>query len=150
MIITNKYKSANISIPNPFDQNTSIDLLINKNKNTKVKVKFINNTPYITIAVSLNAHILSVSGNSETLDDKIIETIEKQINLYLQEKIYNYLYKTTLDFDSDVCEFGNYATHNFLTTKEWNNYNWKSNYKNSLFKVTVKSNLKSGILLTQD
>ena len=150
LIITNKYKSANISIPNPFDRNSSIDLLINKDKNTKNKVKFINNSPYITVDVFLNAHILSVSGNSESLDDKIIETIEKQINLYLKEKISNYLYKTTLDFNSDVCDFGKFATHNFLTTEDWNNYDWLDNYKNSFFKVNVQSHIKSGLLLNQD
>lgn len=150
LIITSKLKSGIISIPSPFNQNTSIDLLINTEKRTKNKVKLINNSPYITLDANINARILSVSGNSKSLDEKKIETIEKEINRYLEEKISNYLYKTSQDFGSDVCAFGKYAIGKFLTTEDWNNYNWLDNYKNSFFKVTVKSSIKSGLLLTQE
>ena len=150
LIITNKLKSANISISNPYNQNSSIDLLISKEKPVKCTVKFINNSPYITVDSNLDARILTVSGNSKSLDDTNIETIEKEINLYLENKLYNYLYKTSLEFNSDVCGFGKFATINFLTTEDWNNYNWLDNYKNSIFKVNVNSCIKSGLLLTQD
>lgn len=150
LIVTNKLKSANLTIPNPYNQNSTIDLLISKDRKTKCDVKFINNSPYITIDANISARILSVSGNSESLDDKNIETIEKQINSYLENKLYDYLYKTSLDFNSDVCGFGKFAIGHFLTTDEWNNYNWLNNYKNSIFKVNVNSSIKSGLLLTQD
>ena len=150
LIITNKLQSANISISNPYNQNSSIDLLISKEKPVKCTVKFINNSPYITVDSNLDARILTVSGNSKSLDDTNIETIEKEINLYLENKLYNYLYKTSLEFNSDVCGFGKFATINFLTTEDWNNYNWLDNYKNSIFKVNVNSCIKSGLLLTQD
>lgn len=150
LIVTNRLKSGLISVPNPFDPNTSIDLLINLEKHTKSNVKLINNSPYITVDAKINARVLSVSGNSKSFDEKNIETIEKQINLYLEDKISNYLYKTSQDFNSDVCGFGKYAIGKFLTTEDWNNYNWLDNYKNSFFKVTVKSGIKSGLLLTQE
>ena len=69
LIITNKLQSANISIYNPYNQNSSIDLLISKEKPTKCTVKFINNSPYITIDSNLDARILTVSGNSKSLDN---------------------------------------------------------------------------------
>lgn len=143
-------QSANISIPNPYNQNSYIDLLISKEKPVKCKVKFVNNSPYITVDSNISARILTVSGNSKSLDDKNIETIEKEINLYLEDKLYNYLYKTSLEFNSDVCSFGKFAAMNFLTTEDWNNYNWLDNYKNSIFKVNISSSIKSGLLLTQD
>lgn len=68
----------------------------------------------------------------------------------MEEKIYNYLYKTSLDYNSDICGFGKYATHQFLTTEDWDRYNWLDNYKNSIFNISVNSSLKSGLLLTQD
>lgn len=150
LIVTSKLKSGIISVPSPFDQNSSIDLLINIEKNTKNKVKLINNSPYITVNASINARILSVSGNSQSLDEKNIETLEKEINKYLENKISNYLYKTSLEFNSDVCAFGKYAIGKFLTTEDWNNYNWLDNYKNSFFNVSVNSSIKSGLLLTQE
>lgn len=105
LIITNNLKFGTISIPNPFEENSSIDLSIYKSKNTKNKVQFINNSPYITIDVKINARILSVSGNSKELTNENIEKLEQSINFYLKEKISKYLYKTSLDFNSDVCGF---------------------------------------------
>lgn len=150
LIITNKLQSSNISIPNPYNQNSSIDLLISREKPVKCKVKFINNSPFITIDAKIDARILTVSGNSKSLNNSNIETIEKEINLFLENKLYDYLYKTSLEFNSDSCGFGKFAIKNFLTAEDWNNYNWINNYKNSIFKVNVNSSIKSGLLLTQD
>ena len=80
----------------------------------------------------------------------ISQKLQEAINLYLKDNISRYLYKTTLDFNSDVCCFGNYAICRFKTQDDLNNYNWKDNYKNSFFKVNVSSSVKSGQLLTQD
>lgn len=150
LLIINKLQSANISIPNPYNQNSSIDLLISREKPTKCKVEFINNSPFISIDCNIEARVQTVSGNSTSLDNFNIETIEKEINLYLKNKLYDYLYKTSLEFNSDCCGFGKYAITNFLLAKDWNNYNWMNNYRNSIFKVNVNSSLKSGLLLTQD
>ena len=150
LIIVNKLQSANISIPNPYNQNSSIDLLISREKPVKCKVEFINNSPFISIDCNIEARVLTVSGNSKSLDNFNIKTIEKEINYYLENKLYDYLYKTSLEFNSDVCSFGKYAITNFLTTEDWNNYNWMNNYKNSIFKIKVNSSIKSGLLLTQD
>lgn len=150
LIVTNNLKTGLISIPNPFDQSSSIDLAIYKHKNTKKNVEFINNSPYITVDAYVDARVLSVSGNSESLTDENISIIEEGINLYLKDKISEYLYKTSIDFNSDVCGFGRYAINKFLTTEDWDNYNWLDNYKNSIFKINVESSVKSGLLLTQD
>lgn len=150
LIIVNKLQAANISIPNPYNQNSSIDLLISREKPVKCKVEFINNSPFISIDCNIEARVLTVSGNSKSLDNFNIKTIEKEINYYLENKLYDYLYKTSLEFNSDVCSFGKYAITNFLTTEDWNNYNWMNNYKNSIFKIKVNSSIKSGLLLTQD
>lgn len=150
LIIINKLQSANISIPNPYNHNSSIDLLISKEKPTKCKVEFINNSPFISIDCNIEARVQTISGISKSLDNTNIETIEKEIDLYLENKFYGYLYKTSLELNSDCCGFGKFAITNFLLAEDWDNYNWRNNYKNSIFKVTVNSSIKSGLLLTQD
>ncbi len=150
LIIINKLESGVITIPNPLDQNSSIDLSIYKQKNTKKNVEFVNNSPYITLDIAINARILSLNNYSQNLTQENINKLQEAINLYLKDNISRYLYKTTLDFNSDVCCFGNYAICRFKTQDDLNNYNWKDNYKNSFFKVNVSSSVKSGQLLTQD
>ena len=59
------------------------------------------------------------------------------------------MYKTSLEFKSDINDFGNYASRNFLTIKEMQEYNWKANYPNSTFKTDIKVNVESGFLITE-
>ena len=51
------------------------------------------------------------------------------------------------EFNSDITGIGKYALRNFTTTSQFEEYNWKDNYKNSFFEVTVDTNVKSGFLI---
>ena len=62
------------------------------------------------------------------------ESEKRQIPIDALKKLAE-LYKTSLDFNSDVCGFGKYAITNFLETKDWDNYNWLESYKNSIFNI---------------
>ena len=45
---------------------------------------------------------------------------------------------------SDILGFGRYVKKDFLTQKEWENYNWKDKYRNSTFSVNlVVKNVKN-------
>ena len=52
-------------------------------------MEFINNSPFISIDCNIEARVQAVSGNSTSLDNFNIETIEKEINLYLKNKLYH-------------------------------------------------------------
>ena len=147
LILTKKFKSANISIPNPYMQNSSIDLLISNKKSIKCDMFFVNSSPFINIDIDIDARILSSDSELQNLNDQNLKTLEKSINLFLEDILNEYLYKTSLDFNSDVCGFGKYAITKFLETKDWDNYNWLESYKNSIFNVNVNSTIISGLLL---
>ncbi len=149
LILTNKLDTCTISIKNPLDNTSSIDLYIYKQKNTKKKINFINNSPYINIDVSIKARILSTSKNAEELTNANIEKIEDSVNRYLQEEISDFLYKTSLTYNSDICGLGRYAVTKFYKNSDWENYNWLENYKNSVFNVTVNSKVVSSLLFTE-
>ena len=83
------------------------------------------------------------------LDDEVLKDLSSQVNSYLQKILSEYLYKTSLEFKSDINDFGNYASRNFLTIKEMQEYNWKANYPNSTFKVEINTIVKSGFLVTE-
>lgn len=147
-MLTNKLNSCTISIDNPLDNSSTIDLYVYKQKNTKKKVNFINNSPYIDIDVSIKARIVSSSKNSETLNDSNIKKIEEATNRYLEEEISNFLYKTSQFYNSDICGLGRYAVNKFTENSDWEEYNWLYNYKNSIFNVKVNSEVVSSLLFT--
>ncbi|MFR8103671.1 MAG: Ger(x)C family spore germination protein [Clostridia bacterium] len=147
LILTNQLKTCNINIPSPFDKDTTIDLSLKVKNRTKNKVEFINNSPFITCKVSLNAEILSMNKDSEYLEDKNLKEIEEAANRYLESHISDYLYKTAQEFRSDITGFGKYAVSQFPTWDKWSTYNWLDNYCNSFFQVHSSISIRSSHLL---
>ena len=70
-------------------------------------------------------------------------------NKYLEDVLLSYLYKTSVEFKSDINGIGKYALSEFFTNNEFTNYNWVNNYTNSTFKVTVNTTVSSGFLLNK-
>ena len=149
MILTNQLNRCRISIPSPFEEGDSIDLSLNLKNKTKYNVKFVNDSPYITIKTSFESRILSISNHSEYLDSANIALIEQYANSYLKGQLYSYLDKTAKEFGTDIDGFGKKAMKYFLTWEEWKNYNWLGNYTNSFFDVDVDVTVLSGLLIEQ-
>lgn len=148
-ILHNNLNSFLISIPNPSDKNSNLDILIIPKDKTKINVNIINNSPFIKINTTFTAKIFSIDENSDYLNSNIISAIETSCNKYLENIISDYLYKTSLVFKSDINGLGKYALLRFRTNSDFTNYNWTENYKNSTFKVNVETNVDSGLFLNK-
>ena len=146
-ILRNNLNSFLISIPNPSDKNSNLDILIIPKDKTKINVNIINNSPFIKINTTFNAKIYSIDENSDYLNSNRLSAIETSCNKYLENIISDYLYKTSLVFKSDINGLGKYALLRFRTNSDFTNYNWTENYKNSTFKVNVETNVDSGLFL---
>ena len=147
LIVTNDLKDCVISIQNPFDDNSTIDLSVTMNKRTKTDVDIINGSPYVHTTVNLKAYILSMSENSDYTNEENLKIIEEYVNSYLESEISSYFYKTAKEYKSDIAGIGKKVVGKFLTWEDWTNYDWLSNYRNSFFNIKVNTNVKSGYLL---
>lgn len=146
-IISNNLETCIITIPNPYESDSNIDLFVKFKKKTRRTVSIVNNTPYIECNVKLNSRIMSMTGNSNYLDKTTMAQIEDYANSYIKYQLENYLYKTSKDFNCDIDNFGKNVVKNFKTMDEWKDFNWLDNYKNAFFKVNVDSGIKSGYLV---
>lgn len=149
LILTNKLDTCTISIKNPLDNSSTIDLYVYKQKNTKKYINFINNSPFIDVNVYIKARIVSTDKNAEELTNENIKKVEESVNKYLENEISEFLYKTSLIYDADICGFGRYAVTKFYKNSDWENYNWLENYQNSIFNITVNSEIVSSLLFTE-
>ena len=138
-----------VSIPNPQDSTSKIDLYLTPNSTHKIDVSFVNGAPYIKINFEFSGKIYSMSKNSQYLDNDILDAISESCNNYLEDQFSSYLYKTSTVFESDINGLGVYSLSKFTTSSEFNDYNWLNNYKNSTFDVNIKTVIDSGFLLTQ-
>ena len=149
LIVSNELQSCDISISNPLGDSETIDLNLKLGKNTKNELAFVNGSPYISTSINLDIKILSTTEgstkeSSNYYNKENTELIEKACNEYLQKSITEYLYKTAKNYQADIDGFGKYAVKYFSTIQDWQEYDWLNNYENSIFHVTVESNLKSG------
>ena len=148
-IISNKLQTSIISISDPFDTNSTIDLFVKFKNKTKRKVSIVNGSPYIECDVSLNSKILSMNESSKYLDENQLKTISSHVNSYLEYQLESYLYKTAKDFKSDIDNFGKNIVSEFLTINDWEKFDWLNQYQNSFFKVSVDCKVNSGFLLLE-
>ena len=148
-ILKNNLNSFIVSIPNPDDNNSKIDLLLTPKGDSKIKVSIINGSPYIKIDSSFNAKIYFMDEKASYLNSDVLNSISNACNKYLENELSSYLYKTSIDFKSDINGIGRYALSNFYTNSEFKNYDWVDSYVNSTFSVNVNTNVDSGFLLNK-
>lgn len=138
-----------VSIPDPENPNSKIDIYLTPNSTHNISVNIVNGSPYIKLKLDFSGKIYSMTKGSEYLDADVLNSISITCNKYLEDQFTNYLYKTATTFDSDINSFGIYSLSQFKTSTEFDEYNWLENYKNSTFDVDINTIMDSGFLLTQ-
>lgn len=138
-----------ITIPDPREDESYIDLYLFPAKDTKGNVDIINGTPYITVNCKFNGRIYSMKKDAKYLDNAVLDEISKTASKYIELQISNYLYKTSKDLKADINGFAKHVLRKFSTLEEFERYNWLENYENSFFTVNSDVCVKSGFLLTE-
>lgn len=147
--VTNDVERFLITIPNPYYKDKNIDLYVEPEKLADIKVDTTSSSPFIKIKLKFNCRIDSMSDNSDYLSPEVLNTISLACNDYLESVFTDFLYKTSKNLKSDICKFGRTACANFLTTSDFDDYNWLYNYRNAFFDVEVDTSVKSSMLLTE-
>lgn len=148
-IVRNDINGFLITIPDPEEEESYIDIYLYPNTSTNSQVELVNGTPYITVSTKLKGRIYSMKRDSKYLDSAVLDKISEQVNTYLESAISAYLYRTAKELKSDINGFGKKALMLFTTTQEFNDYDWLNAYENSFFTVKVDTNVQSGFLLTE-
>lgn len=138
-----------VSIPDPQEANSKIDIYLTPNTTHNIDVDFVNGAPYVKMKLEFSGKIYSMSRDSQYLNIDVLNSISNSCNNYLESQFSSYLYKTSTVFESDINGLGSFALSKFSTTTEFDNYNWLDNYKNCTFDVEVNTVIDSGFLLTQ-
>ena len=150
LMCTNTFESSIISIPSPFNQNQIMDVSISRYANTHNNVSLINGSPYIEVNVKLKGAVASSEYKLNLTDRNNVETIEKYVSSFIENKIMDYLYATSKEYHTDIAGFGKFIAHDFLTVDEYEKLNWPHLYPDSFFKVNVEVDIVNGYLLVQN
>ena len=149
LILTDEFKTATISIPDPYNTNSIINLFIHTKKNPKISVELINGTPFIKCDIMLSADILSLDENTNYSTRESLLRVQESANSYMEKSISSYLYKVSKEYKSDIDDFGKYVIKNYSTWNDWIESDWLSNFENAFFSVNVEVNVINGQLYTK-
>lgn len=150
LVLTDKLEESLITIPNPFDNSSNIDLAIGIEKDTNKKVNIINSTPFISCEIFIGATIKTSGKNFDYTSPENIELVETETSKYMEKIILDYLYTLSKDYNSDVLAFKDILSQTCLTNQELENYHWDKIYKDSYFEVTVNTNINSTHLFDKE
>lgn len=149
LTIRNQVDRFLISIADPDNVSSYIDIYLTPKHSTSIQVDTTTNSPYIKVKSGFTGRIYSMSNDSKYLNPEVLENISETCDKYLESILSDYLYKTAKDLKSDINGFGKYALSNFFTTQDFDNYNWCDNYQNAFFEVEVNTSIQSGMLITE-
>lgn len=149
LIIKNNLDGFLISVPNPQQENSYLDVYLTPIIKPKIDVKIVSGSPYVSIDCKFIGRIYSMQEDSKYLQSELLSKISQSCKYYLEDVITNYLYKTSKEFKSDINGIGNLAKSKFLTIKDFKNYDWNNKYIDSNFKVTIDADVKSSSLLSE-
>ena len=147
LLLKGQLKDFILNISDPFNKEGIISLSIKQKELPKTKLKMVNNSPFISINVPIQASIVSLTNNNDYSSKENLELISKYTNSYIQTNLSKFLNKTTNNYNSDIIGYGRKALMQYKNLNLWNQSNWLSNYKNTIFKVNVNTTIKTSNLL---
>lgn len=141
LILTSSLQKASYSVPDLNQKDRVISVNLDQIASPSIEVKLDGDTPKIKCKVKLEAHLVSSGSDINFYDKGNKDKLTDELNKSLETEISAYLDKTIKEYESDIAGFGRIAKMNFLTWKEFEDYNWLSKYKNSTYEVEVKTDL---------
>ena len=106
--------------------------------------------PVINVKLNLTAEVLNTLNKPDLSYSEILDKLDEALKQYLSKEFKDYLYKTSKQYQVDINEFYRIARTKFLTTGEFNNYNWAEKYQNAKFNVDFSDKIISTIIIQQN
>lgn len=150
LLLVNKLEESSITIDNPSDENSKLDLEIGIMKDCHKNIEIINNTPYISCEFFITSNIEASGKDFDYTNSENILRIEDHAEKYLTDLITDYLYKLSKEYNADILNFENMYTKKCLTNKDLENIHFKDIYKDSVFNVTVNVDIGSTHLFEKE
>ncbi len=148
LLVTGEYRNAFWTMPDPQAKNRYVILNIRQNRKPQQEVNFIDGKPQISVKVLLEADITSIQSGINYEIGEETKKLERSAMDFLDNGITRLLNKTAKEFHSDIFGLGAVTKSRFLTFQQFEQFKWKSRYKDSSFTVDVSLKIRRpGILI---
>ena len=125
-------------INDPFADTQKIAVRMLKTKNNKIKMDLKGDKPKIHITVPLQFEIMSNPSMTNWKDKKNQDVIKEKINNHLKTASEDFFKKTQQELKGVPYPLSIFARKYFLTSKEFEKFNWNKKYLKAEIHVTPK------------
>lgn len=127
-MVTGDFSSSDFSVKDPEKPDNTVVLDVRPARKPVIKVNVKGGRPVVDLAVRLEGEILCVQSgvHYEAKEQKVV--LERAFEQEIKEELDSLVEKCQNEFRSDILGFGRGAITNFLTEKEWDNYNWPEKF----------------------
>lgn len=129
-MLTNTFTQNYITIKSE-KSDTPITLLVSLDNRTKIK--YDKREHKSTIKLTLSGDFISLPD--DYLAEHDMKEFEKAAASAITDKISDFIKMTQEDFNSDIIGFGMYAKSNFLTLKDFTDYDWENKFKDMKYEI---------------
>ncbi len=148
LMLTGKYEHSYVSFPDPIKKGDFILLDVKQSRIPIRKVKLEGEKPDIYTKIILEANILSIQSGINYESEENVQILQNSAEKFISEGMKRFLDRTTLEFNSDICGFGNALRWKFLTWGKWEDFRWLEKYKDSAFNIDVDLKIRRpGLML---
>lgn len=140
LILNNSLNEGTIIVEDVEDKEKLASITLLEHEAPKFNVSFENGIPKVKIDISISAHLQSSGGTTNYLDKKNKQALKKEIEEKITSIIQEYLDKT-IELGCDISGIGRYAKKHYLTWQEFDDSNWKENYKNLKYEINMNIDL---------
>ena len=150
LIVTNDLDTCTITIDNPFEENEKLDLDVSLYKNTEIKIDVINGSPFIILTIYPEGTIRSSGSIFNYIDNNNITSVEHATTNYLEKILKDYLYTISKKYNSDIVGFKGIYQSTFTTKEEFSKIHWDEIFRDSYFKINLKTKINSSNLFNKE
>lgn len=135
-ILKGEYKGSYITFYET--QNSDIPVTVKMSQYKKPSVKVDIEGQKLNVKLYLETDFYSISSDSSLEEN--IAGFEQSAKKEIEKACVNFIKKTRDDFDTDVVAFGIVAKRQFLTNKDFDEYNWREKFKD--YEINVEAKVK--------
>jgi len=149
LIINGKFKNFYFTLPDPLFDEEYVVLNINSGRSPGFRVNMVDEKPIIDLNIRLEGDIISIQSGENYEDLDKLPILERAVEEFMKKDMLKFLYKTSREFNCDICGFGKEMKKKFIDWNEWEKFNWPSKYKNAEFNVNIDFKIRRPGLIVQ-
>lgn len=142
LMIRGGFREGFFAQEDPLAQGKLVTLEVFPDRKTGFKVTWEDGKPAIEIKVSLEGSLQSVQSTVNYEDPAIAPVLEEAFARRVEREMMRMVDKIQKEYGSDVLRLGWKVKRQFLTWKEWEQFNWPQQFTSATIKIKVGFKLR--------